>query len=346
MPKIVSRHYYNEFDPHAAQWLRNLMEMELIPFGEVDERSILDVTPNDLKGYTQCHFFAGIGGWAYALKLAGWPEDRPVWTGSCPCQPFSTAGKQEGVNDERHIWPEMFRLVRERKPVVVFGEQVESAVGHGWFDGVFADLEGENYACGAAVLGAHSVGAPHIRQRLYWVADSKSVNRRGFGNDTRNGAQRNGGNVPDENRSLYWTEHASRDGRDERRSESNGRSVAGRCGNYRMADPSIGDAFSKGLQRSGIDRFQSKNRRNRGIAEFSEFPTNWNDCEFVPCEDGKSRRVESGLSCLVDGVPFRLADGRTGEGSSRVQILKGLGNAIVPQVAAQFVMAFLDSQGR
>lgn len=300
MPKIVSRHYYNEFDPHAAQWLRNLMEMELIPFGEVDERSILDVTPNDLKGYTQCHFFAGIGGWVYALKLAGWPEDRPVWTGSCPCQPFSTAGKQEGVNDERHIWPEMFRLVRERKPVVVFGEQVESAIGHGWLDGVFADLEGENYACGAAVLGAHSVGAPHIRQRLYWVADSKSVNRRGFG----------GG-------------------------------VAGRCGDCRVGD--------SGIERwEGFREFGNKHDP-QGWEDSQRYPSEtcfWGDCEFVPCEDGKSRRIESGLSCLVDGVPFRLADGRTGEGSSRVQILKGFGNAIVPQVAAQFIMAFLDSQGR
>lgn len=341
MPKIVSRHYYNEFDPHAAQWLRNLMEMELIPFGEVDERSILDVTPNDLKGYTQCHFFAGIGGWAYALKLAGWPEDRPVWTGSCPCQPFSTAGKQEGVNDERHIWPEMFRLVRERKPVVVFGEQVEGAVGHGWLDGVFTDLEGENYSCGAAVLGSHSVGAPHIRQRLYWMADSSSKGRCWGGSLGIGGCPEFRGSS-----SVSRVEHASRDGRYERRSESNGRGVAGRCSDYRVADPSSGDAFSKGLQRGGIDRFQSKNRRNRGIAGFSEFPTNWNDCEFVPCEDGKSRRVESGLSCLVDGVPFRLADGRARKGTTRVQILKGLGNAIVPQVAAQFVMAFLDSQGR
>lgn len=325
MPKIVSRHYYNEFDPHAAQWLRNLMEMELIPFGEVDERSILDVTPNDLKGYTQCHFFAGIGGWAYALKLAGWPEDRPVWTGSCPCQPFSTAGKQEGVNDERHIWPEMFRLVRERKPVVVFGEQVEGAVGHGWLDGVFADLEGENYACGAAVLGAHSVGAPHIRQRLYWMADSSSKGRCW-------GGSLGIGRCPEfrGSSSVSRVEHASRDGRDERRSESNGRSVAS-------------------IERWEGFREFGNNHDPQGWEDSQRYPSEtcfWSDCEFVPCEDGKSRRVESGLSCLVDGVPFRLADGRARKGTTRVQILKGLGNAIVPQVVAQFVMAFLDSQGR
>ena len=63
--------YYNENDLNAAAWLRNLINMGEIADGEVDTRSIEDVTPNDLKGFTQCHFFAGIGGWSYALRLAG-----------------------------------------------------------------------------------------------------------------------------------------------------------------------------------------------------------------------------------------------------------------------------------
>lgn len=87
--------YYNEIDPFAANWLRNLSDAGLIAKGVVDERSIVDVTPADLVGFTQCHFFAGIGGWSYALRLAGWPDEREVWTGSCPCQPFSTAGARE-----------------------------------------------------------------------------------------------------------------------------------------------------------------------------------------------------------------------------------------------------------
>ena len=105
--------YYNEFDPQAAQWLRNLITAGLIPAGDVDERSIEDVKPNDLRGYTQCHFFAGIGGWPLALDLAGWPRDRPVWTGSCPCQPFSAAGRGDGFADQRHLWPAWFHLIRE-----------------------------------------------------------------------------------------------------------------------------------------------------------------------------------------------------------------------------------------
>lgn len=119
-----------------------------------------------------CHFFAGVGGWPYALRLAGWPDERPVWTGSCPCQPYSSAGKGKGDQDDRNLWPDFFRLIRECRPECVIGEQVENAIGHGWLDGISADLEGEKYAVGSVVLGAHSAGAPHIRQRLYWVAKS------------------------------------------------------------------------------------------------------------------------------------------------------------------------------
>ena len=96
-----------------------------------------------------------------------------MWTGSCPCQPFSAAGKGLGDQDPRHLWPEWYRLIRECRPDTVFGEQVAGAIGHGWLDRVSADLEAEGYAVGASVLGAHSVGAPHLRQRLYFVADAE-----------------------------------------------------------------------------------------------------------------------------------------------------------------------------
>ena len=170
--------YYNEHDAYAAAWLRNLIAAGHIAPGDVDARDIQDVTPDDLTGYTQCHFFAGIGGWSYALRLAGWPDDRPVWTGSCPCQPFSTAGKRAGTDDPRHLWPNWVRLIRKCRPVTAIGEQVASAIAHGWLDGVSADLEAEGYTVGAVVLGAHSVGAPHIRQRLWWVAERLGVSDR------------------------------------------------------------------------------------------------------------------------------------------------------------------------
>lgn len=163
--------YYNENDPYAAQWLRNLIEAGEIAPGYVDDRSIVDVRPDELDGYTQCHFFAGIGVWSYALRRAGWPDDTPVWTGSCPCQPFSAAGKGEGFADERHLWPAFHYLVEQCQPPVVFGEQVASKDGLEWLDLVQADLEATGYASEAVDLCAPGVGGPHIRQRIWWVAE-------------------------------------------------------------------------------------------------------------------------------------------------------------------------------
>ncbi|MER4659981.1 DNA cytosine methyltransferase [Klebsiella pneumoniae] len=173
--------YYNEIDPFAAQWLRNLIAAGHIAPGEVDERSIEDVTPDDLRGFTQCHFFAGIGVWSHSLRLAGWPDDRPVWTGSCPCQPFSPAGKGDGFADERHLWPQFFHLISERRPQHVFGEQVAAGNANVWFDLVQADLEGMGYAFGLVPFTSAGIGAPHIRERAYWVANAYSVisDRRG-----------------------------------------------------------------------------------------------------------------------------------------------------------------------
>ena len=164
--------YFNEMDREKAAWLRELIKEGAIADGEVDERSIQSVQPGDVAGFTQCHWFAGIGAWSYALRLAGWPDNRPAWTGSCPCPSFSAAGKGQGFDDPRHLWPDWYRLIRECGPPVAFGEQVSAAIGHGWLDLVQTDLEAAHYAVGKAVLGACSVGAPHKRQRLYFVADS------------------------------------------------------------------------------------------------------------------------------------------------------------------------------
>lgn len=166
--------YYNEIDPYAAQWLRNLIKAGHIADGKVDERSIEDVRPEDLREFTQCHFFAGIGLWSYALRKSGWCDDEHVWTASCPCQPFSNAGKQLGVEDKRHLWPHIKRLISECKPAVVFGEQVEKKSGLEWLEIVQADVERENYAFAAVTLNAAGVQAPNVRDRIYWVADTES----------------------------------------------------------------------------------------------------------------------------------------------------------------------------
>ena len=169
--------YYNEIDPYAAQWIRNLIAAGHIAPGEVDERSIEDVCPDDVKSFVQCHWFAGIAGWAYALDLAGWPRDRPVWTGSCPCQPFSAAGKGAGFEDERHLWPAWQHLINQCRPPVIFGEQVASKAVDAWIDLVHTDMEGMGYAFGSVPFPAAGVGAPHIRDRTYWVADSEHDGR-------------------------------------------------------------------------------------------------------------------------------------------------------------------------
>lgn len=186
--------YYNEIDKYCVRWLRNLIKEGLIAPGEVDDRPIQEVLPKDILSFEQVHFFAGIGGWSYALRLAGVCDETPVWTGSCPCQPFSIAGSGKGVDDERHLWPFMRGLIEACKPPTVFGEQVASPAGRDWFSGVRVDLEALGYEVGAADLCAPSVGekvwveivdeitdevvyadweiagAPHIRQRLYWGA--------------------------------------------------------------------------------------------------------------------------------------------------------------------------------
>jgi DNA (cytosine-5)-methyltransferase 1 len=164
--------YYNELDPYAAQWLRNLIAAGHIAPGDVDERDIRDVKPDELDGYSQCHFFAGIGGWSAALRMADWPDSRPVWTGSCPCQPFSAAGSRLGFADDRHLWPHWFWLIEQCQPAIVFGEQVAGAAS--WLDLVLSDLESQDYACGAAILPAAGVGAPHIRNRFWFVAHADS----------------------------------------------------------------------------------------------------------------------------------------------------------------------------
>jgi len=373
--------YYNEFDPKAAAWLRELINRGLIPAGDVDTRSITEIKPHEIKHYTQCHFFAGIGGWSLALQLAGWPSTRPVWTGSCPCQPFSSAGKQLAQADERHLWPVFFDLIRECRPDVVFGEQVAAAIGKGWLDGVSADLEGAGYACGAAVLGAHSVGAPHIRQRLYWVADSTGGQReqpiRPQGNLLqRSPDDRSDGRVADAQsreahspaaRGLY-AESGGR-GRlgDADGSGSESRNPATSVDGYRsaaLADGRLGDASRprrEGSERSrqtgaegiaigyagqcgGVSglgdsssngsaaRLPEQAQRQEGITGIADDSGGscgaWDSFDLIPCADGKARRIESGLAPLAHGIP------------ARVVRLRGYGNAIVPQVAAEFVMAY------
>lgn len=179
--------FYNEIDPFAAAWLRRLIDAGHIAPGVVDERDIRDIEPHELQRFDQCHFFAGLGVWSYALRLAGVPDDAKVWTGSCPCQPFSAIGRGDGFDDQRHLWPSFFHLIDKCRPPVVFGEQVASKDGLAWLDLVQTDMEGTGYAFAAFDLCAAGFGAPHRRQRLYFVADGGLVHaeRAGLEGHTR-----------------------------------------------------------------------------------------------------------------------------------------------------------------
>lgn len=283
-----SMNYYNEHDAKTAAWLRSLILAGAIPDGHVDERSIADVHPSDLRGYTQCHFFAGIGGWSYALQLAGWPSDRPVWTGSCPCQPFSTAGKGLAQADERHLWPVFFDLIRQCRPEHVFGEQVASAIGHGWLDGVSADLEAEGYACGATVLGAHSVNSPHQRQRLYWVAHSELQHERAA---RPHGARTGDSGGVREVDGLEQPDSRRREVGEEQHGDT-------------LSNPANGDS-----RRQHID----------GLGRHL-----WSDFQLVHCRDGKDRRVptEPLLQRVANGIPLAVDFMRNIVGELKTQIVR------------------------
>lgn len=296
--------YYNEIDKHAAAWLRELIRRNLIAPGDVDERSIVDVDPKDLDGYEQCHFFAGIGGWSYALRLAGWADARPVWTGSCPCQPFSTSGAKAAHDDRRHLWPAWFNVILERRPGVVFGEQVASGLGRAWLDHVCADLESAAYAAAAANLPACCVGAPHGRARLWFVAHADARGRHRL--ETPRVHERREGAVGGEaaERSAHGT---CRDDVDGRRQD----------GILVYADGERGCGWQS----------RSENAADARLASQAD---PWSDIEWVECSDGKRRPTQSGIRPLAHGIPARV--GR----------LRGYGNAIVPQVAAAFVQAVMQ----
>lgn len=340
--------YYNEFDPYAAQWLRNLIKAGHIAPGVVDERSIEDVHPGDLKGFTQCHFFAGVGVWSLALRRAGWPDDRPVWTGSCPCQPFSSAGTGSGFEDSRHLWPSFSWLIKQLKPAVIFGEQVASKAVEPWVDLVHADLEALGYAFGAVPFPSAGVGAPHIRDRLFWLADSQS-----------NGHQRAG--QLDESSGRDGASHLRTIGRmGDPDSESTGRnsgaayaaqiehgSVSGDGNGPRHASGSLLNrmADSKHFGHGGSKSYQAEPRcdesgfwiLDRGHSAPQGHPKPgpvngfWGGADWISCRDDRWRPVEPGTFPLANGAP------------SRVGRLRAYGNAINAEAAQEFIGSYLDS---
>ena len=358
--------FYNEIDSYAAQWLRNLIAAGHIPPGVVDERSIVDIDPSELRQYTQCHFFAGIGIWAYALRRAGWPTDRPVWTGSCPCQPFSAAGKRKGHEDERHLWPAWERLIRECRPDSILGEQVSGPDGLAWLDAVCTDLEDSRYTVGAVIATAAGVGAPHGRHRIYFMAHTgRSRRDQAIARDA--GAK--GQAQPDRHVALGYRSSGalaySGGAGAARHGEHGGQSTAARgvpagsggsggvddassiargagrhhdAGHDGIIAPAAGHAggldhpAEQGLALWGDHQDARRALRHEGRAAGGTGPVNgfWADAEWVLCRDPKGPRwrpIEPGSFPVVDGA------------SSRVGRLRAYGNGLCAETAVSFVRA-------
>lgn len=365
--------YYNEIDLHAAQHLRNLIDAGHIAPGVVDTRSIEDVTPNDLIGFNQCHFFAGIGGWSLALRRAGWPDSRPAWTASCPCQPFSAAGKGLGFADERHLWPSAHWLVGQRRPVVVFGEQSGSADANDWIDLVQADVEALGYAFGATAFPSASVGAPHQRDRAYWVADTDRQQWEGRGE-----FQPTRGGKPSDSSAINWLAHTN----NHRQQSGCGDWCGGQCtkeGDYagrRCQIGSMADTDGNGregrlsgrtdAEREAIDGQAGCGRAACGLAHanheqrplsmsargYADVSRKWNkNSEALAGCSGAMRPGpgngfwrDADWLCCRDGKwrpvrpgSFPLADGVP----ARVGRLRAYGNAINIEAATAFIKSYM-----
>lgn len=349
--------FYNEHDPFAAAWLRELIADGLIAPGIVDERSIEDLTPHDLRPFRQVHFFAGVGVWSLAARVAGIPDDAPLWTGSCPCQPFSAAGQGKGFADERHLWPAFHYLIEQCQPDIVVGEQVAGASGDAWLDAVQADMEATHYAFGAVETVACGFGAPHKRSRNYWMAHASSAaSERDAGALSGTEAGIDSTRLVDGRGSIGYSDggaddelaHPASERHDGRRTSEAGdqsRSIQRPerlCDALVMADANGGLTCDSELQPSGEQRQQPQDGGavrcgdsgpQSGPARRLERPgpTNgfWRDADWLRCRDEKWRPVEPGTFPLADAGTFR----------NRVGLIRGAGNAVTLGQAVGFLRA-------
>jgi DNA (cytosine-5)-methyltransferase 1 len=338
--------YFNEIEPAAAHILECLMKDGVIADGVVDRRSITEVQPDEIREFTQCHFFAGGGLWSVALRNAGWDDSRSIWTGSCPCQPFSAAGKRSGKDDERHLWPDFFRLISACRPPFVLGEQVAGQAGYDWFDGVGADLEGSGYAARAVDFPACALDAPHLRQRLYWLARDM-----GYTDSAGRREHSRGVTVRQEDAAAQHTgSHRLADAGGKRQSGIWQPECAGiespcggepvGCGEDGIIDGPDTVADANSAERRTLDAGGFNDNRDdagreeaTGGYQFHRPPVSfWGDAEWISAADGKQRRIKPGIRLLVDGYPGRVA------------LLRIAGNAIVPPAAQVCVEALMESE--
>ena len=277
----------------AAEWMgwENIAHCEWNPFGQ---RILKYYWPN-AKSYSD-------------ITTTSFLPHRgqcDILTGGFPCQPYSTAGKRLGKEDERHLWPHMLRAIREIRPRWVVGENVRGLIS--WngglvFDEVQADLEAEGYEVLPFLLPAVGVNAPHRRERIWFVAysDGDGYDRAENGSEQSRCTQRES---PEFSEKWKWF-----------------RDVVGRNVPAGDVTDASGTRRTK-LNLSTVTNWSGFSTRldNEGIPDFRRFPTQWPICSG-----------NDGVSTGLDGITFS---------SWNRSSLKSAGNAIVPQVALQIFKA-------
>jgi len=347
----------------AAEWAgwTNIVSCEINPFGN----KVLNHYWPDAYHHDDIHTLTIEKINEELTKRHGeqWRTDDIVLTGGFPCQPYSLAGKRLGKEDERHLWPEMLRVIREIKPDWIVGENVFGLVN--WSDGlvfdeVQTDLEAAGYEVQAFVLPACAADAPHRRDRVWIVAHrdnngcngSKNGQSMGEGNDS-NETWQNKAVKPSgcSIQSADVTTNTNRDG--QQRSNGKNEVNASEGGQYAQRDTINGAGYGDATYAANVGQKQPRNTREwrsgleDSYSDEKRFSTYANGIR-QPGE--KHGRQESGFSCensegidwhnfptqspvcsRNDGIPAGL-DGITFS-KWRNESIKAAGNAIVPQIA-------------
>lgn len=306
---------------------------------------------------THLGLFEGIGGFSLAARWAGWTtpvmvewnpycqavlkknfpdatifsdirnfDGRPyagqidIITGGFPCQPFSSAGKRKGTDDDRYLWPEMLRVIREVGPDWVVGENVAGLLtmdGGRVLRAILADLENAGYRPEIYLIPAIAIGAPHRRDRLWIVAHRYDIER-----DRSRGAWNGRAKSANENCGHTWNAKSARApqvfGIQERQSAN---AVGSSASNRPPAD-----ADSARQQANGVSA--NRNRENR-TCDAGHFTEHWYEVATRICG------MDDGIPAGVDGTTEIPTKKNTG----KAHRLEALGNAIVPQVAYQIFNA-------
>lgn len=278
-----------------------------------------------------------------------WRNKIDVLSGGFPCQPFSHAGKRMGKEDDRHLWPEMVRAIREIRPRYVVGENVRGIVS--WsnglvFEEVFTDLENEGYESWAFVLPAVGINAPHKRDRVYFIAKDTSSDGCLQRQTQEKGAAFREQRDPSTRSAdgLHLQEKCSANTNS---GGLEGSKALGRDSKYVERESELGDSANSerirleygNKARNIFGSFSKAQRKERKLANDLASDDNVRSQQGGPSETWDSFPIKPPLCSGDDGLPTEL-DGLTFP-KWRKESIMGYGNAIVPQIAYR-IFATID----